>query len=93
MQQRSALRGFALVLCLLTSALAYAQAPRVLTGIVVKVVDGDTIHVRVGDRMEKIRYIGMNAPELHHPTKGVEPLAREAIEANRQARARSNRAP
>ncbi len=28
-------------------------------------------------------YIGVNAPELHHPTKGVEPLAREATEANR----------
>jgi len=25
----------------------------------------------------------VNAPELHHPTKGVEPLAREATEANR----------
>jgi nuclease-like protein len=37
-----------------------------------------------GDRIEKVRYIGMNAPELHHPTKGVEPLAREAIEANRK---------
>jgi len=26
----------------------------------------------------------MNAPELHHPTKGVEPLGREAAEANRK---------
>jgi endonuclease YncB( thermonuclease family) len=70
MQQRSAFRGFALVLCLLTSALAYAQAPRVLTGIVVKVVDGDIIHVRIGGHAEKVRYIGMNAPELHHPMLG-----------------------
>jgi hypothetical protein len=60
------------------------QAPRVLTGIVVKVVDGDTTHVRIGNRIEKVRYIGMNAPELHHPTKSVEPLAHEAMETNRK---------
>jgi micrococcal nuclease len=50
----------------------------------VRIVDGDTILVRLGDHIEKVRYIGMNAPELHHPTKGVEPLAREATEANRK---------
>jgi len=55
-----------------------------LTGQVVRVVDGDTIHVRIGERIEKVRYIGMNAPELHHPTKGVEPIGREAAEANRK---------
>ena len=64
--------------------LAYGQTARTLTGTVVKVVDGDTIHVRIGDRVEKIRYIGVNAPELHHPTKGAEPLGREAAEANRK---------
>ena len=47
-------------------------------------MDGDTIHVRVGDRIEKVRYIGMNTPELHHPTKGEEPGGREATEANRR---------
>jgi micrococcal nuclease len=57
---------------------------RTLIGQVIRVVDGDTIHVRLGDHIEKVRYIGMNAPELHHPTKGVEPLAREAMEANRK---------
>jgi endonuclease YncB( thermonuclease family) len=60
------------------------QAPPVLTGIVFKVVDGDTIHVRIGNRIEKVRYIGMNAPKLHHPTKSVEPLAHEAMKANRK---------
>ena len=38
-----------------------------LAGTVVYVVDGDTIHVRVGDRIEKVRYIGVNAPEVPHP--------------------------
>ena len=34
------------------------------------VVDGDTIHVRVGPRLEKVRYIGVNAPEIPHPEAG-----------------------
>jgi micrococcal nuclease len=63
---------------------AHAQAARTLTGIVVKVVDGDTIQIRIGDRIDKVRYIGMNAPELHHPTLGEQPGGREAAEANRK---------
>ena len=49
-----------------------------------RVVDGDTIHVQIGDRVEKVRYIGVNAPEVHHPTKGEEPGGREATEVNRR---------
>ena len=41
-------------------------------GQVVKVVDGDTIHVLVGGRREKVRYIGIDTPETHHPTKPVQ---------------------
>jgi len=59
-------------------------AYRGLEGTVVRVVDGDTIHVRVGTRVEKVRYIGVNAPEVHHPTKGVEPGGREAAAVNRR---------
>ena len=55
-----------------------------LEGLVVRVVDGDTIHVRIGDRTEKVRYIGVNTPETHHPTRGVEAGGREAHEINRQ---------
>lgn len=39
-------------------------------GRVVKVVDGDTIHVLVAGRREKVRYIGIDTPETKHPTKG-----------------------
>ena len=53
-------------------------------GTVVRVVDGDTIHVKVGDYVEKVRYIGMNTPEIHHPTKGEQPGGREAAEMNRR---------
>jgi micrococcal nuclease len=69
------------LLLLLLAAVAWAGP---LEGTVVKVVDGDTIHVRVADRGEKVRYIGVNAPEIHHPTKGREPGGAEAAEANRR---------
>jgi micrococcal nuclease len=47
-------------------------------------VDGDTVHVRIGDRIEKVRYIGVNTPEIHHPRKGEEPGGRRALAVNRQ---------
>ena len=58
-----------------------AQTP--LEGTVIRVVDGDTVNVRLGERVEKVRYIGMNTPEVHHPTKGEEPGGREAAAVNR----------
>jgi micrococcal nuclease len=47
-----------------------------------RVIDGDTIQVLVGDRVETIRYIGINAPEIHHPTRGREPYRKAARWAN-----------
>jgi micrococcal nuclease len=49
--------------------------------LVTKIVDGDTIYIE-GDR--KVRYIGMDTPETHHPTKGLQPYGKEATEANRR---------
>src|SRR5262245_21546353 len=37
-----------------------------LQGSVIYVVDGDTIHVRIDQRVEKVRYLGINAPEIPH---------------------------
>jgi hypothetical protein len=52
---------------------------------VVRVVDGDTIEVQLSDgRREKVRYIGINTPEIHHPTKGAQPGGAEAREMNRR---------
>ena len=53
-----------------------------LAGTVVRVVDGDTVHVRLADRVEKVRYIGIDTPETHHPTRGEEPGGRAATEVN-----------
>ena len=50
----------------------------------VRVVDGDTIYVQLADRVEKIRYIGVNTPEIHHPIKGEEAGGREAAAMNRR---------
>jgi micrococcal nuclease len=74
----------ALLALLLGVAPVLAETPAALDGVVVRVVDGDTVHVRVGDRVEKVRYIGVNTPEIHHPTKGEEPGGREAHAVNRR---------
>jgi micrococcal nuclease len=42
---------------------------------VTRVIDGDTI---VLDQGERVRLIGIDTPELHHPTKPVQYFAREA---------------
>lgn len=74
-----------LVLALLLGAVpAATQGLAGLDGLVVRVVDGDTIHVRIGGRVEKVRYIGVNTPELHHPTRREEPGGRQAHAANRR---------
>ncbi len=50
---------------------------------VVRIIRGDTIEVCCvfGDRV-KVRYIGVDTPETHHPMRGVEPYGKEAAEAN-----------
>src|SRR6266545_3270240 len=48
---------------------------------VVAVIDGDTIVISGG---EKVRYLGINTPETHHPDKLPEYCGEEAFEANRR---------
>lgn len=74
--------GFA---ALLASVAAGDQAgSRTIEGLVVRVVDGDTIRVRIDGRTEKVRYIGIDTPEVHHPVKGEQPGGREAARLNGQ---------
>lgn len=77
-------RALALLLVVAFAAAAWGADPRTLDGVVVKVVDGDTIHVRLAGRVEKVRYIGVNTPELRHPTEGQQPGSREARDVNRR---------
>lgn len=51
---------------------------------VTRIVDGDTIHVDIGGEVYKVRYIGINAPEMDHPDRGVEPFARDSTARNRE---------
>lgn len=51
---------------------------------VVRVVDGDTIDVRLSGREVRVRYIGVDAPESVDPRRAVERFGREAAERNRQ---------
>jgi micrococcal nuclease len=60
------------------------RGERELVGRVVRTVDGDTIHVRLASRVEKVRYIGIDTPEVQHPTRGEEPGGRAASEVNRR---------
>jgi micrococcal nuclease len=51
-------------------------------GEVVRVVDGDTIRVRLGDRTERVRYIGVDTPESVKPGTPVQCYAKRAAAAN-----------
>lgn len=51
-------------------------------GPVVRVVDGDTIHVQLGGVREKVRYIGVDTPETVRPGFGVECFGKAASAAN-----------
>jgi endonuclease YncB( thermonuclease family) len=45
---------------------------------VIKVDDGDTITVMINDNTEKIRFIGVDTPETHHPKKPVQCFGKAA---------------
>ena len=46
-----------------------------------RVIDGDTIELENG---QKVRYIGIDAPELHHPKKSLQCFGREAMLINQE---------
>ena len=49
---------------------------------VVRVVDGDTIVVEMEGTLYRVRYIGLDTPETHHPSEGATFLGYEAGDAN-----------
>jgi micrococcal nuclease len=62
---------------------AHAQAPAG-PAYVTRVVSGDTLFAELGGRLEVVRYLGINAPRIEHPTRGPGPYADAAREANRR---------
>jgi micrococcal nuclease len=72
--------------CQASPAPTTGQAPTGPTreALVVRVVDGDTIVVRLGGEDRRLRYIGMDAPETVRPDHPVEWMGPEASEANRR---------
>lgn len=60
-----------------------------LEGKCIRVIDGDTIDVRVGGwltgEIYRVRLIGIDAPETKHPRKGTEPYGRKAARELRKA--------
>ena len=49
--------------------------------LVVRVIDGDTVEIEGGQR---VRYIGIDTPEIVHPTEPAERFGEEAAEKNRE---------
>ena len=47
-------------------------------GVVVRVVDGDTLKVWITDEIQTVRLIGVDTPETVHPTKEVQRGGKEA---------------
>ncbi|MDI6716977.1 MAG: thermonuclease family protein [Actinomycetota bacterium] len=68
------------LLAVLVSTISLIPKPAIKTiqAQVVRVVDGDTIEAKIGKKIEKVRFIGVDTPETKHPTKGVEPYGKEA---------------
>lgn len=73
--------GPLVLLLAVSSAGAQTVSPPVLA-YVTRIVDGDTIYAMIGNRMEAIRYIGINTPDVHDPSRGDQPAGVAALEAN-----------
>jgi len=73
-----------LLLPLVSATLTAAQTPRrALPGVparVVKVVDGDTIRVRLDGRTEAVRFIGIDTPESRENNKALRDAGRSAVD-------------
>jgi micrococcal nuclease len=81
--------GLSIICIILALSLAACEQPTVVPpdaveALATRAVDGDTIEVEIEGVSYKVRYIGIDTPELHHPTKPVEYFAQEAYEKNRE---------
>ena len=63
-------------------ALGYTPGPGAVAAPVVRVVDGDTIVVRLDGREQRVRYIGVNTPESVDPRREVQFFGKVVVESN-----------
>lgn len=59
---------------------AIQSAPEVVASdyTVVEADDGDTVKVKMGDKVETVRFIGVDTPETHDPRKAVQCFGQQA---------------
>ena len=82
--RRLLLPGALLLLLVAPSWSQEPARPRSLPAAVVKIVSGDTIHVFVNGDVERVRYIGVAAPDPGDGgSESGEPQGREALQFNR----------
>ena len=76
------LLGLALILVELLGRsvprLNLALSPLIVTTTVSRVIDGDTIEVNLNGKLEKVRLIGIDSPEIVDPRKPIQCFAKEA---------------
>ncbi len=70
--------ALSLLACTSVNAVENTTPPRIQKATVIRVVDGDTFVVKIDRTTETVRLIGIDTPELHHPTKTVECFGKEA---------------
>jgi len=61
-----------------------AEGPASAAATVTRVVDGDTVEARIGDRVEDVRYIGVDTPETVKPDAPVQCFGPRASAFNHQ---------
>lgn len=82
---RVSVRLLALALILCFTLPACTPEPTDFTkGQVIRVIDGDTIKVRIGGKEYSVRYIGIDTPETVAPGKPVQPYGPEATAKNKE---------
>ncbi|HOV80118.1 MAG TPA: stalk domain-containing protein [Bacillota bacterium] len=62
------------------------EAVKTVQAEIVSVTDGDTVVVNLNGREEKVRFIGVNTPEIAHPSLGIQdqPYSQEAAAYTRK---------
>ncbi|MBE3557391.1 MAG: thermonuclease family protein [Firmicutes bacterium] len=61
-----------------TTSSSSTSASQLVSAVVTQVVDGDTMHVRIGNREDTIRLLCVDTPETKDPNTPVEPYGPEA---------------